>query len=185
MRLEVLISYVVQFVSTLLVGPVLIYLLPFENIYSEGVNQFLVMVMNKIMPEINSGNNWIMFSVIVAACIRLSQHPPIFELDFISSLLWFQWLMGLARTVTPFFFIKRLDERHAKSAIWSAYLTVLVLIVTIILTAQAGYPAGAAQSEALVAISHFCAFEKDLPVPLYADTTAEKKPELPIWQQLL
>jgi hypothetical protein len=100
----------VQFVSTLLVGPGLAYLSAFESRYSDGFNQFLSMVVNDIMPVTNSGNNWIMFSIMVASIIRLSQYPTVFEIDFIKMLLWFQWLMALARTITTFVLTERLDE---------------------------------------------------------------------------
>jgi len=183
--LEVLISYIVQFVSTLLVGPGLLYLFAFESRYSDGFKQFLSMVINDIMPVINSGNNWIMLSVMVASIIRLSQYPPVFEMDFISTLLWFQWLMALARTVTTRVLTGRLDEKHRGRGAWSILFTFLALIFTFIASISAGYPAGPAQSEALVAISRFCAFENDLPIRLYVDTAEEEKSQLPWWQILL
>jgi hypothetical protein len=63
--------------------------------------------------------------------------------------------------------------------------TILALPFTYTVFFTAGYSAGAAQSETLMAISRFCAFENDLPVPLYVDGATEEKSQLPWWQILL
>lgn len=125
------------------------------------------MVINDIMPVINSGNNWIMFSIMVAIGIRISQSSTIFEVDFINTLLWSQLLMVLARTSitnvltdSGFGFVS-VGITFSASA-FTCILSSMILTGTV-------YASSAVQSEALMAISRFCAFEDDLRIPLYVD----------------
>lgn len=183
--LQVLVSYIAQFVSTALVGPVLLYLLFFEDNYSDSFEQFLSMVINDIMPDVNSGNNWIMFSIMIASFIRLDQDPPVFELDFIQTLLWFQWLMALARSICAIALASRQDESRRGALFLMGLLTVVAFFFALGVSNAGVSPTNTTQSEALVAISRFCAYENDLPIPLYVEPAEEKKAEFPIWGKIL
>jgi hypothetical protein len=120
--------------------------------------------------------------------MRLWQNPPVFEMDFIQKLVWFQWLIALSGTITLCVLTRRLNKTHRGRRIaWSIVFTVLALVTTFITTLRGLKTAGRAQSLALFDISRFCAFENDLPVPvsLYTDTFEEVRPNLPWWWEFV
>jgi hypothetical protein len=179
-----LISYVVQFISTALAGPGILFLLIFKRQFSDGFNQRLSMITRDIVPLINSGNNWITISIFIATAVRLSQDPPVFELDFISLLLGFQLLMALARTVSTCILAQRWDkteDRHVFSIVWFALLGVFHYTLALC----SGYSVTPRQIGTLASITQFCAFENELAIPLYVHLDPPTKPDLEWWMVLL
>jgi hypothetical protein len=141
------------------------------------------MITHDIIPDVNSGNDWIMVSITVASLIRIHQYPPVFEPDFISALAFFQWAMNLSRTVTTFFIYRRRRDCLG-SLILSCLLAIMTSISAMFMSIAGGYSTDITRNHALVAISHFCAFENDIPVPTPFPTW-EIKAEIPWWQSLI
>jgi hypothetical protein len=142
------------------------------------------MVIRDITPLVNSGNNWITLSIMVAASVRLQQDPPVFEIDFMTLLLAFQLLMALARTASTCTFAGRLDHTDRRltfSSVWFAFL----LVFNFALLISAGYSVSKEKKSAMAGIAHFCAFENDLSIPLYVHADTPAKPDLEWWQALL
>jgi hypothetical protein len=140
------------------------------------------MAIHDVVPLINSGNNWITLSIMVASWIRLIQGPQVFEVDFLSILLWFQLALAIARCVTIIKFLYWPDppldhleshERHerltdAEGGYMSMLFTGINCLGAFATALFARYP-DKVQYKVLAAISRFCAFENDLAVPLQVD----------------
>lgn len=181
--MEVLISYIMQFISTILVGPVLLYLSGFQRRCSDKLNRFVSMVIDEVMPTVNQGNNWIMFSILVASAFRLSAVPPVFETDFIVTLLWFQWILAVPRTINTCF-LTTYDGDYNGRGVLSVVFLIFTLYFTFYLSSYGTAHGGRDQHQALVAISEFCAFGNDLPIPS-PSIPEEETPRIPWWQYLL
>lgn len=181
--MKVLVSYIMQFISTILAGPVLLYLSGFQRRCSDKLNRFVSMIIDDVMPAVNQGNNWIMFSILVASAFRLSSVPPVFETDFIVTLLWFQWILAVPRTINTCL-LTTYDGDYNGRGVLSVVFLIFTLYFTFYLWTYGTAHGGPDQHQALVAISEFCAFGNDLPIP--SPSIPEKEtPRIPWWQYLL
>ncbi|KAF1992452.1 hypothetical protein K402DRAFT_6578 [Aulographum hederae CBS 113979] len=145
------------------------------------------MVVTDIVPVVNTGNNWIMFSILVATAVRLSSHPPVFELEFIRALLLLQLLMLAARTGSTFVLAhgKNDDVGIGRHKVWSTMFAFMAVIFTMSLGFKS-YAATVQIRQAVMTMSHFCALEDGVPLPaLYAtddgnatNVSKEKEEEL-------
>jgi hypothetical protein len=175
-------SYIIQAVSAIILGPVLHFFPSLERFNTDEFNQFLDMIKDDLLLDINLGNTWIMISIMIAAQVRQTQSPTVFEIDFLSALLYFQMFLAFARSATMLIYFHKgflpTDPNYTskKVKLYAMQTFIFLTIFTVPFIANGTYPAGP-QTDALTAISKYCAFENDLPIPVI--TSPVHKPEGP------
>jgi hypothetical protein len=154
-------SYIFQFTSLLLLGPVVYFILLFRKVLGDKVCQYLEMIKNELALEINVSNTTVMLALMIAAVVRISQSPPVFELDFLIYLVWLQWLMALARVTMS---LANADDDNIWECVYILAVTVLAFFAACVVGFSA-YPGGA-QGTALKDLSRFCTYENSLALPI-------------------
>ena len=160
-----MISYTVQAVLALLLGPILmIPVLAFdanfpESIYPKTTMHWLTTIGFKLAASIHQANIFLAVSVMIATIIRLQKVAPLAEVRFLTHLTIFEF--GVAM-VSGYSSLPMHTTISGYPLAPYLYMAVSWVFFFAILTMRS-FPSS--QSHALEAITLFCFMERDYPIP--------------------